>query len=106
MSGSLFGLAISTYEWMSAATLIVVAGHLVYLKNRIYTMPQFLRERYSPLVATLMAVFWLLLYVFVNLTSILYLGALALELSVGLDFNVAISGHPCSPLRSPWAACG
>jgi uncharacterized sodium:solute symporter family permease YidK len=96
MSGSGFaiGLAISTYEWMSAATLIVVAVFFipVYLKNRIYTMPQFLRERYSPLVATLMAVFWLLLYVFVNLTSILYLGALALELSVGLDFNVAIWG--------------
>ena len=96
MSGSGFaiGLAISTYEWMSAATLLVVAVFFipVYLKNRIYTMPQFLRERYSPLVATLMAVFWLLLYVFVNLTSILYLGALALELSVGLDFNVAIWG--------------
>lgn len=96
MSGSGFaiGLAISTYEWMSAATLLVVAVFFVpvYLKNRIYTMPQFLRERYSPLVATLMAVFWLLLYVFVNLTSILYLGALALELAVGLDFNVAIGG--------------
>lgn len=96
MSGSGFaiGLAISTYEWMSAATLLVVAVFFipVYLKNRIYTMPQFLRERYSPLVATLMAVLWLLLYVFVNLTSILYLGALALELAVGLDFNVAILG--------------
>lgn len=96
MSGSGFaiGLAISTYEWMSAATLLVVAVFFlpVYLKNRIYTMPQFLRERYSPLVATLMAVLWLLLYVFVNLTSILYLGALALELAVGLNFNVAILG--------------
>ncbi|MEZ4964064.1 MAG: sodium/sugar symporter [Saprospiraceae bacterium] len=96
MSGSGFaiGLAISTYEWMSAATLLVVAVFFVpvYLKNRIYTMPQFLRERYSPLVATLMAVFWLLAYVFVNLTSILYLGALALELTVGLDFHAAIFG--------------
>ena len=96
MSGSGFaiGLAISTYEWMSAATLLVVAVFFlpVYLKNRIYTMPQFLRERYNPLVATLMAVLWLLLYVFVNLTSILYLGALALELAVGLDFNIAILG--------------
>ncbi|MCC6460808.1 MAG: sodium/solute symporter [Saprospiraceae bacterium] len=96
MSGSGFaiGLAISTYEWMSAATLLVVAIFFipVYLKNRIYTMPQFLHERYSPLVASLMAVFWLLLYVFVNLTSILYLGALALELAVGLNFYVAIGG--------------
>ena len=96
MSGSGFaiGLAISTYEWMSAATLLVVAVFFIpmYLKNRIFTMPQFLHERYSPLVASLMAVFWLLLYVFVNLTSILYLGALALELAVGLDFYVAIVG--------------
>lgn len=96
MSGSGFaiGLAISTYEWMSAAALLVVAVFFipVYLKNKIYTMPQFLRDRYSPLVATLMAVFWLLAYVFVNLTSILYLGALALELTVGLDFTVAIAG--------------
>ena len=96
MSGSGFaiGLAISSYEWMSAATLLVVAVFFVpvYLKNKIYTMPQFLRERYSPLVATLMAVFWLLAYVFVNLTSILYLGALALELTVGLNFDVAIIG--------------
>ncbi|HRI62405.1 MAG TPA: sodium/sugar symporter [Saprospiraceae bacterium] len=96
MSGSGFaiGLAISTYEWMSAATLLVVAVFFipVYLKNHIYTMPQFLRERYSPLVATLMAVFWLLAYVFVNLTSILYLGALALELTTGLDFYTAIAG--------------
>ena len=96
MSGSGFaiGLAISTYEWMSAATLLVVAVFFVpvYLKNRIYTMPQFLRQRYSPLVATLMAVFWLLAYIFVNLTSILYLGALALELTTGVDFYVAILG--------------
>ena len=96
MSGSGFaiGLAISTYEWMSAATLLVVAVFFVpiYLKNKIYTMPQFLRNRYSPLVATLMAVFWLLAYVFVNLTSILYLGALALELTTGLDFYVSIIG--------------
>jgi SSS family solute:Na+ symporter len=96
MSGSGFaiGLAISTYEWMSAATLLVVAVFFVpvFLQNRIRTMPQFLRERYSPLVATLMAVFWLLAYVFVNLTSILYLGALALELTTGIDFYTAIFG--------------
>ena len=77
MSGSGFamGLAIASYEWMAAVTLIVVAAFFlpIYLKNKIYTMPQFLSQRYSPLVATIMAVFWLLMYIFVNLTSILYL---------------------------------
>jgi SSS family solute:Na+ symporter len=96
MSGSGFaiGLAISSYEWMAAASLIVVALFIlpVYLKNKIYTMPQFLRERYNPTVATIMAVFWLLLYVFVNLTSILYLGALALEVTAGINFQYAIIG--------------
>ena len=94
MSGSGFaiGLAISSYEWMAAASLIVVAIFFlpVYLKNHIYTMPQFLRRRYSPMVATTMAVFWLLLYIFVNLTSIVYLGALALNTTAGIDFNVAV----------------
>src|SRR6478752_4503674 len=73
MSGSGFalGLAISTYEWMAAATLIIVAIFFipVYLKNKIYTMPQFLSQRYNSTVSTVMAVFWLLTYVFVNLTS-------------------------------------
>ena len=77
MSGSGFamGLAIASYEWMAAAALLVVAVWFVpvYLHNNIYTMPQFLRQRYSGTVSTLLAVFWLLLYVFVNLTSILYL---------------------------------
>src|SRR6476646_3161115 len=83
MSGSGFamGLAIASYEWMAAATLIVVAVFLIpiYLKNKIYTMPQFLSLRYNDTVATLMAIFWLLVYVFVNLTSIIYLGALAVS---------------------------
>src|ERR1700704_2054597 len=77
MSGSGFkmGLAISTYEWMAAATLLIVAIFFipVYLKNKIYTMPQFLNQRYNSTVAMIMAVFWLLLYVVVNLLSILYL---------------------------------
>lgn len=96
MSGSGFaiGLAISSYEWMAAASLIVVAVFFVpiYLKNRIYTMPQFLRQRYNPTVATIMAIFWLLLYIFVNLTSIIYLGGLALKVTAGVDFTVAIVG--------------
>ena len=82
MSGSGFalGLAISTYEWMAAATLIIVAVFFVpiYLKNKIYTMPQFLARRYNDTVSTIMAVFWILVYVFVNLTSIIYLGAIAI----------------------------
>ncbi len=96
MSGSGFalGLAISTYEWMSAATLIVVAVFFipVYLKNKIYTMPQFLAKRYSDSVSTIMAVFWLLVYVFVNLTSIIYLGALAISSISGISFEWCIAG--------------
>jgi SSS family solute:Na+ symporter len=83
MSGSGFkmGLAISTYEWMAAATLVIVAVFFipVYLKNKIYTMPQFLHERYNGKVAMIMAVFWLALYIVVNLMSILYLGAVAIS---------------------------
>ncbi|MFN8277196.1 MAG: hypothetical protein U0T84_06920 [Chitinophagales bacterium] len=66
---------------MAAATLIIVAVFFmpVYLKNRIFTMPQFLATRYNDSVALIMAIFWLLLYVVVNLTSILFLGALAVS---------------------------
>jgi SSS family solute:Na+ symporter len=94
MSGSGFklGIAIATYEWMAAITLIIVAVFFipVYLKNKIFTMPQFLNQRYNGTVAMIMAVFWLLLYVVVNLTSILYLGALAISSISGLDFNLCI----------------
>jgi SSS family solute:Na+ symporter len=96
MSGSGFalGLAISTYEWMSAATLVVVAIFFipVYLRNKIYTMPQFLSKRYNDKVSTIMAVFWLLVYVFVNLTSIIYLGALAISSISGISFEWCIAG--------------
>lgn len=96
MSGSGFamGLAIASYEWMAALTLLVVAIFFlpIFLRNRIFTMPQFLAQRYSPLVATIMAVFWLLVYVFVNLTSILYLGALAVSTISGLSFTVCSIG--------------
>ena len=91
MSGSGFkmGLAIATYEWMAAATLIVVAVFFipVYLKNKISTMPQFLHQRYNGTVAMIMAVFWLLLYIVVNLTSILYLGALAVSSISGFNID-------------------
>ena len=96
MSGSGFalGLAISTYEWMSAATLVIVAVFLlpVYLKNKIYTMPQFLSKRYNSTVSTVMAIFWLLVYVFVNLTSIIYLGALAISSVSQIPFPVCVAG--------------
>lgn len=94
MSGSGFkmGLAIATYEWMAAATLVIVAVFFmpVYLKNKIFTMPQYLNKRYNSNVAMIMAVFWLLLYVFVNLTSILYLGALAISSISGLNITLCM----------------
>ncbi|MDQ8006130.1 MAG: sodium/sugar symporter [Pedobacter sp.] len=94
MSGDGFtmGLAIATYEWMAAATLIVVAVFFipVYLKNKIYTMPQFLHQRYNGTVAMIMAVFWLLLYVVVNLTSILFLGALAISSISGISLTACM----------------
>lgn len=96
MSGNGFkmGLAIATYEWMAAITLIVVAVFFipVYLKNKIFTMPQFLNERYDGNVAMIMAVFWLLLYVVVNLTSILYLGALAVNGISGINLDLCMYG--------------
>jgi len=89
MSGAGFriGMAIAVYELMAAATLVIVAVFFmpIYLKNRIYTMPQFLEQRYGPAVAATMAVFWLGLYVVVNLTAILYLGALAISSIAGLN---------------------
>ncbi len=94
MSGSGFamGLAIASYEWMSAATLIIVAWLFIplYLKNKIFTMPQFLAQRYNNQVSTVMAVFWLLVYVFVNLTSIIYLGAIAINAISGLSFGFCV----------------
>ena len=88
-SGFKMGLAISTYEWMSALTLIVVAIFFipVYLKNKISTMPQFLHQRYNGRVAMIMAIVWLLLYIVVNLMSILYLGSVAISGIAGLNFK-------------------
>src|SRR6187431_781181 len=92
-SGYVMGMAIASYEWMAALTLIVVGKWIlpVFLKNGIYTMPEFLERRYSPAVRNVMAVFWLALYIFVNLTSILWLGALAVNAIAGLDIQVAIT---------------
>jgi SSS family solute:Na+ symporter len=83
MSGNGFtvGIAVAAYEWIAAIALIIVAVWFipVYLKNKIFTMPQFLKQRYNETTSLIMAIFWLFLYVFVNLTSILYLGALAIS---------------------------
>jgi SSS family solute:Na+ symporter len=91
-SGYAIGLAIASYEWMAAATLILVGKFIlpIFLRNRIYTMPQFLEERYGTNIRTLMAVFWLGLYVFVNLTSVLWLGSLAIGAVTGLDQMLVI----------------
>lgn len=93
MSGNGFtvGIAVAAYEWIAAIALIIVAVWFipVYLKNKIFTMPQFLKQRYNETTALIMAIFWLFLYVFVNLTSILYLGALAISnLGGGENFHI------------------
>jgi len=86
-SGYAIGLAIASYEWMAAITLIIVAKYFlpIFLKRGIYTMPQFLEQRFDHRVRTILAVFWLGVYVFVNLTSILWLGALAINTVTGID---------------------
>ncbi len=90
MSGEGFfvGTAVAAYEWIAALALIIIAIWFmpIYLKNKIFTMPQFLTNRYNETVALIMAVFWLFLYVFVNLTSILYLGAVAINGLVGGEY--------------------
>ena len=93
-SGYQIGLAIASYEWMAALTLLIVGKFFlpIFLRNRIYTMPQFLAERYGQNVRILMAVFWLALYVFVNLTSIIWLGSIAVTRVAGVDQDVAMIG--------------
>ena len=84
-NGYSIGIAVAAYEWIAAVALIIVAVWFipVYLKNKIFTMPQFLENRYNKTVSLIMAIFWLFLYIFVNLTSILYLGAVAINNLVG-----------------------
>ncbi len=96
MSGSGFrvGLAIASYEWMAAVTLLVIAWFFlpIYLEKEIYTMPQFLEERYDGRVRMLLAIFWLLVYVFVNLTSVLYMGGLSINVIMGLPLWASVLG--------------
>ena len=96
MSGSGFagGLAIATYEWMAALTLIVVGKFFlpIFIKKKIYTIPEFVEQRYSSQLKTILAVFWIALYIFVNLASVLYLGGLALQTILGVNMISAIIG--------------
>jgi SSS family solute:Na+ symporter len=87
-NGYFVGIAVAAYEWIAAVALIIIAIWFmpVYLKNKIYTMPQFLKTRYNESVSVIMAVFWLFLYVFVNLTSILFLGSVAISGLVGPEY--------------------
>ena len=91
-SGYVIGLGIASYEWMAALTLLIVGKFLlpIFLKNDIFTMPEFLERRYSPAVRTVMAIFWLGVYVFVNLTAILWLGATAVHTVAGISVESAL----------------
>lgn len=96
MSGSGFasGLAIASYEWMAAITLIIVGKYFlpIFIEKGIYTIPEFVEARYSTNLKTILAVFWIALYVFVNLTTVLYLGALALETILGIPIIYGVIG--------------
>ncbi|MDE2183203.1 MAG: sodium/sugar symporter [Alphaproteobacteria bacterium] len=92
-SGYAIGLGIASYEWMAALTLLIVGKFFlpIFLKNQIYTMPEFLKRRYGRATQFVMAILWLLLYVFVNLTSILWLGATAVHTVSGLTQDQSIT---------------
>ena len=93
-SGCVIGLGIATYEWTAAITLILVAKYFlpIFLKESVYIMPQLLEIRFDKRVRTDLAVFWLLLYIFVNLTSVLYLGAIAIKSIMGIPLIYGILG--------------
>ena len=93
-SGYAIGLAMATYEWIAALGLLIVAKWFlpIFLKRGIFTMPQFLEERFDKRVKTVMAFFWLIVFVFVNLTSILYLGALTIQSVMGIPLLYGVIG--------------
>ena len=93
-SGYAIGLGIATYEWIAALILIVVAKYFlpVFVEKKIFTMPQFLALRYDNRIKTVLAIFWISLFIFVNLTSILYLGALTLKAVFGIKLVYGIIG--------------
>lgn len=96
MSGSGFavGLAIASYEWMAALTLLIVGKYFlpIFIEKGLYTIPEFVEKRYSSQLKTILAIFWIALYVFVNLASVLYLGGLALETIAGVPMMYAVIG--------------
>lgn len=96
MSGSGFalGLAIASYEWMAAITLIIVGKYFlpIFIEKGLYTIPEFVEQRYSTNLKTILAIFWIALYVFVNLASVLYLGSLALETIMGIPMIYGVIG--------------
>ncbi|PSU92897.1 sodium/glucose cotransporter [Photobacterium kishitanii] len=93
-SGYSIGLAIASYEWMSALTLIIVGKYFlpIFISKGIYTIPEFVEQRFNKNLKTILAVFWIALYVFVNLTSVLYLGGLALQTILGIPLVYSILG--------------
>lgn len=93
-SGYAIGLAMATYEWIAALGLIIVAKFFIpiFLEKKIFTMPQFLEERFDKRVKTVMAVFWLAVFIFINLTSILYLGALTIGKVMDIPIFYGILG--------------
>ena len=104
-SGYAIGLAIAAYEWIAAVSLIFVAKFFlpVFIEKGIFTMPQFLSQRYDKRVSTCFAVFWILVYVFVNMTAVIYLGALAMERIIGIPMIYGIIGFSAfSALYSLW----
>ncbi|MGA0434552.1 MAG: sodium/sugar symporter [Flavobacteriales bacterium] len=96
MSGSGFslGLAIASYEWMAALTLIIVGKFFlpIFIEKGLYTIPEFVEKRFSAQLKTILAVFWIALYVFVNLASVLYLGSLALETIMDIPMAYGVLG--------------
>ncbi len=96
MSGSGFalGLAIASYEWMAALTLIIVGKYFlpIFIEKGLYTIPEFVEKRFSTTLKTILACFWLALYVFINLTTVLYLGGLAIQTILGVDIMYAMIG--------------
>ena len=96
MSGSGFavGLAIASYEWMAAITLLIVGKYFlpIFIEKGLYTIPEFVEKRFSTNLKTILAVFWIALYIFVNLSSVLYLGALAFETIMGITMIYGVIG--------------
>ena len=113
MSGSGFaiGLAIATYEWMAALTLLIVGKFFlpIFIEKQLYTIPEFVEKRFSTNLKTILAVFWVALFIFVNLTSVLFLGGKAIDTIVGTGdgslIMYAILVYRCCIFTLRWAFC-